>query len=146
MMKPFPQQDLTAEERIYNYRHGKARRISENLFAILANRWRVFFTNINLHPKYVDDVIFTSLILHDMQIKSPNSANVYRSAFFANTISDDGEIAKGEWREYQANDSLCSLQVPRSGHNASLYAKSIRETFMDYFVNDGAVEWQWKYC
>ena len=146
MMKPFPQQGLTAEKRIYNYRHSRARRISENLFGILANRWRVFFTIINLDPKYVEDVIFTSLILHNMLIKSPNSANVYRPAFFADTILDDGEIAEGEWREHQANDSLCSLQVPRSGHNASLYAKSIRETFMDYFVNDGAVEWQWKYC
>ena len=26
------------------------------------------------------------------------------------------------------------------GHNASLYAKSLREKFMEYFVNDGAVE------
>ena len=76
-----------------------------------------------------------------MLIKSPNSANVYHPAFFANTILDDGEIVEGEWREHQANDSLYSLQVPRSGHNESLYAKSIRETFMDYFVNDGAVEW-----
>ena len=27
-----------------------------------------------------------------------------------------------------------------TGHNASLYVKSVREKFMDYFVNDGAVE------
>ena len=38
MMKPFPQQCLTGESRIYNYRHNRARRISENLFGILANR------------------------------------------------------------------------------------------------------------
>ena len=37
MMKPFPQQGLTGEKRIYNYIHNRARRISENLFEILAN-------------------------------------------------------------------------------------------------------------
>ena len=38
LMKPFPQQGLTTQKRVYNYRHSRARRISENLFGILANR------------------------------------------------------------------------------------------------------------
>lgn len=146
MMKPFPQQGLTPGKRIYNYRHSRARRISENLFGILANRWRIYFTIINLDPKHVENIIFTTLILHNMLIKSSFSANVYRPAFFADTILENGEIVAGEWRDNQSNDSLYELQVPRSGHNASIAAKSVRETFMDYFVSDGAVEWQWKYC
>ena len=146
MMKPFPQQGLAREKRIHNYRHSRARRISENLFGILANRWRFFSTITNLKPKYVEDFIFAALMLHNMLIKSPDSVNVYRPAFFADTILEDGEIAEGEWRENEAPNSFYSLQVPRTGHNSSLYAKSVREKFMDYFVNDGAVEWQWKYC
>ena len=90
MMKPFPQQGLTGERRIYNYRHSRARRISGNLFGILANRWIIFFTIISLEPKYVEDVIFTALILHNMLIKSPNSINVYRPSSFTDTILDDG--------------------------------------------------------
>ena len=43
MIKPFPQQGLTGERRIYNYRHSRAHRISENLFGILSNRWIIFF-------------------------------------------------------------------------------------------------------
>ena len=146
MMKPFPQQGLIPGKRIYNYRHNRARRISENLFGIVANRWRIYFTIINLDPKHVENIIFTTLILHNMLIKSSFSANVYRPAFFADTILENGEIVAGEWRDNQSNDSLYELQVPRSGHNASIAAKSVRETFMDYFVSDGAVEWQWKYC
>ena len=96
MMRPFPQQGLTRERRIYNYRHSRARRISENLFGIQANRWRIFFTIINLEPKYVEDVIFTALILHNMLIKSPNSVNFYRPSSFADTILEDGEISEGE--------------------------------------------------
>ena len=32
MMKPYPQHDLTEDKRVYNYRHSRARRISENPF------------------------------------------------------------------------------------------------------------------
>ena len=146
MIKLFPQQGLTGENRIYNYRHSRARRISENLFGILANRWRIFFTITNLKAKYVEVVIFAAPILHNMLIKSPNSVNVYGPTFFADTILEDGEITKGKWCKNEAPNSLYSLQVPRTGHNLSLYAKSVRDEFKDYFVNDGAVEWQWKYC
>ena len=102
MIKPFPQKCLIGEKRIYNYRHSRARRISENLFGILANRWRIFFTIINLKPKYFEEVIFAALILRNMLIKSPNSVNVYRPAFFADTSLEDGEIAEGEWRKSEA--------------------------------------------
>ena len=43
MTKPFPQKGLTGERRVYNHRHSRARRISENLFGILANRWRIVY-------------------------------------------------------------------------------------------------------
>ena len=81
-----------------------------------------------------------------MLIKSPNSVNFYRPASFADCILEDGEVSEGECRTNVATDSFYSLHVPRRGHNASLYTKSVREKFMVYFINDEAVEWQWKYC
>ena len=146
LMKPFPQQGLNQKRRIHNYRHSRARRISENLFGILANRWKSFFSIINLEPEYVEDCILTALTLHNMLIKSTNSANVYRPHSFVDTILEDGKIAEGERRAETPTEWLYSLEVPRRGHNVSLNAKAVREIFMDYFVNDGAVDWQWKYC
>ena len=32
-MKPYPQQNLTPDKRVYNYGNSRARRISENLLA-----------------------------------------------------------------------------------------------------------------
>lgn len=58
-----------------------------------------------------------------MLIKSSNLANVYRPAFFADTILDNAEIDDGEWRENLSNDSLYELQVPRSGHKTSICRK-----------------------
>ena len=41
MMKLYPQKGLTSEKRVFNYRVSRMRRISENGFGILANRWSV---------------------------------------------------------------------------------------------------------
>ena len=142
MMKPFPQKDLTGEKRVYNYRQSRAKRISENLFGILSNRWWVFFTIINLEPKYVEDIILTSLILHNFFIISTISSNFYRPLLFADTVFEDGEVSEGEWQRADPCNSFYPLQTPRFGHNSSQSAKSVREKFMKYFVTDGAVEWQ----
>lgn len=65
MMKPYSQNGLTADRRVYNYRHSRARRLSENLFGIMANRWRVFLTVLMLSPQSVENVVLTALILHN---------------------------------------------------------------------------------
>ena len=71
IMNPYPQQNLTADKRVYNYRHSRARRISDNLFDILTNRQRIFFTIINLEPKHVENIVLYALALHNMLIKNP---------------------------------------------------------------------------
>ena len=141
MMKPYPQQNLTADKRVDNYRHSRAKRISENLFGILASRWRIFFTTINLEPKHVENIVLSALALHNMLIKNP----AYRPGNLADTLLEDDEVLEGEWRDTVATDSFYPLQIPRSVHNPSIAAKK-KDNFRDYFMNEGVVEWQWKYC
>ena len=119
-MKPYPQQNLTADKRVYNYRHSRARRVSANLFDILANRWRIFFTKLNLEPKYVEIIVLSTLALHNLLIKNP----AYRPGNLADTLLEDGEVLEGEWRDNVATDSFHPLQIPRSGQGPSIAAKT----------------------
>ena len=57
IQKPYSQIGLTREKRIYNYRLSRARRIVENAFGILANRFRVFMTPIGLAPEKVKKIV-----------------------------------------------------------------------------------------
>ena len=65
LMKPFPQGGLTDEKSVYNYRHCRARRISENLLGIILNRWCVLQAPILLSPESVKNVVIAILVLHN---------------------------------------------------------------------------------
>ena len=57
MMKPYPQTGLTEVKRIFNYRLSRCRRISENGFGILANRWRIFRSLIPVAPEKATNLV-----------------------------------------------------------------------------------------
>ena len=65
MLKPYSQNGLTPERRIFNYRLSRARRVVENAFGILANRFLVFMTPINLAPEKVEITTLACCILHN---------------------------------------------------------------------------------
>ncbi|XP_046397703.1 putative nuclease HARBI1 [Ischnura elegans] len=76
IMKPFPFRGLTAERRRYNYHLSRARRVVENAFGILCNRFRVLLTTINLAPEKVEVVTLAAVTLHNFlcgrNVPTPN--------------------------------------------------------------------------
>lgn len=64
-LKPYSQKELTNERKIFNYRLSRARRIVENAFGILANRFRIFHTSINLSLENIDTVVMSCCVLHN---------------------------------------------------------------------------------
>ena len=66
LQKPFPQRSLDPPSRNFNYRLSRARRIVENAFGMLAQRFRVFLTTINVKPKTVEKLVMVGCILHNM--------------------------------------------------------------------------------
>uniref|UniRef100_A0A3Q2Q2W5 DDE Tnp4 domain-containing protein n=1 Tax=Fundulus heteroclitus TaxID=8078 RepID=A0A3Q2Q2W5_FUNHE len=53
------------DDRIFNYGLSRARRVVENAFGVLVNRFRVYRTTICLHPDKVVTIVFTCLCLHN---------------------------------------------------------------------------------
>ncbi|KAK6167936.1 hypothetical protein SNE40_021859 [Patella caerulea] len=96
MMKPYSQRGLKNEERIFNYRLSRARRVVENAFGILANRFQVLLTTMQHEPATVKLIVKTCLILHNlMRIRYPGLQN----QLLDNAENANHEFIPGAWRE-----------------------------------------------
>ncbi|XP_068122176.1 uncharacterized protein [Hyperolius riggenbachi] len=68
LMRPYAQQSLNYDRRIFNYRLSRARKVVECAFGIMTNKWRVFHTAMHLKPANAVAVIKAACILHNYVI------------------------------------------------------------------------------
>lgn len=95
LLKPYPRRgNLTKEQRIYNYRLCRCRRIVENGFGILVSRFRVFEKPITLAPYKVGHIIKAACALHNWLRKT--SPTTYTSPGY---IDEEQTSARDEQRE-----------------------------------------------
>ena len=66
LMKPYSRRNMSREERIYNYRVSRARRVVEHTFGILVSIFRVFEKPISLKLQSVDKVVLACCTLHNI--------------------------------------------------------------------------------
>ncbi len=66
MMKPYGRRGLPVLERIFNDGLSRARRIVENAFGILSNRFGCLLTTLKQQPPVVRDVILSCICLHNL--------------------------------------------------------------------------------
>ena len=140
-LKPFNQRELTNERRIFNYRLSRARRVVENAFGILATRFRIFHTSINLGLENIDIVVMACCVLHNfLRIKYSTTYTPVGSLDFEDTIQ--GTLSLGLRTNY------CNLSNIKRGHYRAIsnYSKQTRQQFLEYFNNEGSVPWQNKIC
>ena len=110
------------------YRHSRGRRISETLFGIFANRWRIFHTVILHEPKAVESIVLGTLALHNMLITS-SIRGIYCPAGLTDTEDVTSESTYVVWWNDICTDSMFPLEIPAKGHDTSIYAKEIRGIF-----------------
>lgn len=144
-MKPYPFRNQPAPNRVYNYRLSRARRIVENVFGVMANRFRVLRKPICLRPENVKTIVKTICVLHNFAMMRKSSAQIYAPPGTFDTEKEN-TIILGNWRdEGMPRENLLPLQN-ENAHNYSITAKEIREEFRDYFVSpEGEVSWQYKH-
>lgn len=139
LMKPFGQRGLQMTERIYNYRLSRARRIIENVFGIMSAVFRVLRKPIALNAEKTKKIILACCVLHNYLLDT--NKQKYASSNTFDREDEDGNILPGEWRREEApNGTMHPLQRSLS---ALSNAKYIREEFVDYFINEGDLDWQY---
>ena len=67
---------MTRPERILNYRLSRARRVVENAFGILANRFQVPLSTMQQQPETVKLIVTACMLLHNlMRTRYPGMQN-----------------------------------------------------------------------
>ena len=65
LLIPYPGQGISKEQRIFNYRLSRPRRVIENAFGILNARWRVFMQPIQSTVEKTDQIVKATICLHN---------------------------------------------------------------------------------
>ncbi|TGZ53077.1 Uncharacterized protein DBV15_12944, partial [Temnothorax longispinosus] len=107
-------------------------------FGILASRWRIFQKPLNNSLETVDSIIKATICLHNLLMDTTQ----YCAETYADRQSANGQIIDGEWRTIiDERTNFRSLSNCGSNNHAR-NASDIRNTFADYFINEGQVPWQ----
>lgn len=139
MIKPYPRRvNQCLKERVYNYRHCRARRIVENTFEILASRFRIFQRVIDLKAEKVVKIVKAACALHNWIRKKARSNHGL-------TVDvediDNGTVIPGSWRADTISQGFEGIAATRE-RNYNSKARQKRDVLSDYFMGEGAVEWQ----
>ncbi|CAM4425513.1 unnamed protein product [Leuciscus chuanchicus] len=125
LLRPYPGRRLPTEKRIFNYCLSRARRISENVFGILSQRFRVFQRTLQVQPSVVDKVVKAACVLCNYLRPNGNDQN--------HATEDD----------HDCEQTLQGFEHCR-GQRASEEAQNVRELYKEYF-NSPAGEVTWQY-
>ena len=136
MMKPYSRRGLSKSQRIYNYRISRGRRVVENAFGILANRWQFLLTTLQQCPEVVRKMVIAAVCLHNlMRMRYAVHQNP-----FLDREDDDHRLVEGEWRQDCNMHEVLNLRGRPYG---TMIARQQRELLRLYFNSPaGSVPWQ----
>ncbi|XP_064461476.1 uncharacterized protein LOC135371291 [Ornithodoros turicata] len=87
------------QQKAFNYRLSRARRLIENSFGILANRWRILRRPFKAKPENVESIIKPCVVLHNFALKtSPASSMLYNPPGYTDYEDSVGNVREGAWR------------------------------------------------
>lgn len=135
LMKPFSLRNMTKDQRIYNYRLSRARRIVENAFGIMSHRFRCLLTTLPQTTDTVTSITLCCVTLHNLLRKRLGTAHTA----VADTEDADHNVVPGEWRKdfpLVDGDTL-------GGNRLTKEAKLQRNYLSAYYSSEaGSVPWQ----
>ncbi|KAL3182962.1 hypothetical protein MRX96_006757 [Rhipicephalus microplus] len=122
------------QERIFYYRLSRARRVVENSFGILAQKWGILRRPFKAKEENITKIVSACVALHNLLLKeSPASRNMYCPP--GTTDSEDwrGNRTDRSWRtKGVVNGALTALAG--TGGNSARHAHAIRDKLRRHFI------------
>lgn len=127
---------MALEERVFNYRLSRARRVVENAFGILANSFQCLLTTLKLEPHNVESIILVSVCLHNiMRVRYPGDQNV-----LLDRKDENHQVIPGSWRD---EVNLQDIEDVRDSNYQSKAAKQQQLCLRHcYSASVGIIPWQ----
>lgn len=114
----------------------------ENVFGIMANKWRILLRTIETSDKTADLIVKAIVVLHNFLLEYSHPARDPRR------MADYGlgNEENGLWRdEIQPLPQATAAIRLRGANNYSNEARNIRKSLTKYFSDVGIVSWQDNY-
>ena len=89
-MRPYPGKFATEEQQLFNYHLSRTRRIVENAFGVLAARFRIFNTRINVEPDTTKLIVMAACVLHNILQSSNMPAQQVSLLDIAQNVNTEG--------------------------------------------------------
>ena len=128
MMKPYPNSSLAQMERVYNYRHSRARRVVENAFGILSSRFRVLRRPLLQSYTNAVKTVQAACVLHNFLLQNyavpPVEAEINRDR-------TEFEETSAAIQKFQGSTDLVDAQ-------------SQRRRMAEFFFTHGQKGFQWR--
>lgn len=117
LMRPFPKTTHDIRQKTFNKRLSRARRVVENAFGILTQKWRIFFRPIEANVETATDIVKAACCLHNYVIQYTEMDN--------------------ELLEQTADQPDLPLIPQRpTNRRANNAAFEVRDQFVEYFTNN----------
>lgn len=126
LMRPYPGNQTAGvnENKIFNYRLSRARRVSENCFGILVKKFRIYQRKLQILPEHLDQVVLATCCLHNFL---RNDNNHFAKMLEADVVEEPNGLQN----------------LNRIGGRRTNVASETRDIFKNYFTSAvGSVDWQ----
>lgn len=127
ILKPFQYGEPIKERKMYKYRLSRARRTVESAFGILASKFRIFHTAINMSVTNIESVVKACCVLHNF-IRRSQGIDTLDHNIPDNNHTQDMEAA--------------FTPLDREHGQVSNQANQVRDMFVQYFSGEGTATWQ----
>lgn len=120
LLRPYPSQQSINDDkkRHFNYRLSRARRVVENAFGILSQKFRIYNRRLHLKPEFAEKIVVTTCILYNF-------------------------IRRGETVHItETNTPVQFKNLRHQGGNAVSTAFEVRNQFADFIqTTQGQLDW-----